>query len=203
MSRRPFAAATDRNKHAILGVLRDELRDARTVLEIGSGTGQHAVFLGAELPHLEWQTSDVAQNRPGIEAWIDDASLANVRKPLALDVLADTLPGHHYDAVFSANTAHIMSFEAVTRMYALVADVLVDRGVFALYGPFRLAGRFTTGSNEQFHDALQQQDPAMGIRDLEALDALAAAGGLVRRRLYAMPANNFVAVWTKTGSAGA
>ena len=197
MNDRPFAAAPERNKHSILGVLLEEFRHARTVLEIGSGTGQHAVYLAAELPHLTWQTSDVAANHAGIRAWLDDAGLPNVIAPLRLDVLADAPPGKRFDAVFSANTAHIMTIEAVEKMFALVGNVLVDQGVFALYGPFRQAGQFNSASNEQFDASLQARDPAMGIRDLDELDAMASRGNLVRRRLYAMPANNHIAVWVK------
>jgi cyclopropane fatty-acyl-phospholipid synthase-like methyltransferase len=197
MNHRPFAAAPERNKHAILGVLREELRGVTSVLEIGSGTGQHAVFLAGELPHLIWQTSDVVANHAGIQAWIEEVPHSNVLAPLALDVLVDEPPSGDFDAVFSANTAHIMSDAAVERMFALVAEVLVDRGVFALYGPFRQKGSFNTVSNEQFHASLQAQDAAMGIRELEELDVLAGKGNLARQRLYAMPANNHVAVWTK------
>jgi cyclopropane fatty-acyl-phospholipid synthase-like methyltransferase len=197
MNNRPFAAAAERNKHAILGVLREEFARAVSVLEIGSGTGQHAVYVAGEMPHLTWQTSDVVPNHAGIQAWIDDAAHSNVIAPLELDVLTDAMPGREFDAVFSANTAHIMSFEAVEKMFALVANTLVDRGVFALYGPLRQAGRFNTDSNERFDASLRAQDPAMGIRDLDELDAMGIRGNLVRRRLYAMPANNHVAVWMK------
>jgi cyclopropane fatty-acyl-phospholipid synthase-like methyltransferase len=194
---KPFAAASERNKHAILGVLREEFRDLETVLEIGSGTGQHAVFLADELAYLDWQTSDVQANHDGIQAWIRESGVNNVRDPLSLDVRDTALPESRYDAVFSANTAHIMGEDAVACMFAIAADILVDRGVFALYGPFSIAGQFNSASNEQFDASLRQQDPGMGIRDLDNLDALAGNGGLWRQRLYAMPANNYMAVWSK------
>jgi len=194
---KPFAAASDRNKHAILGVLRAEFRDLEAVLEIGSGTGQHAVFFAAELAYLDWQTSDVQANLDGIKGWISESAAENVREPLSLDVRDTMLPEMRYDAVFSANTAHIMGADAVARMFAIAADVLVDCGVFALYGPFSIAGQFNTASNEQFDASLRERDPVMGIRDLDDLDALAEQGGLSRQRLYAMPANNYMAIWSK------
>jgi len=194
---KPFAPATARNSEAILGVLRYEFRDVKSVLEIGSGTGQHAVAFAAQMGHLSWQTSDLEVHHDGIRAWLREAALANVLEPLTLDVTAAELPATSFDAVFSANTAHIMSFVAVQKMFALVAAVLNDRGRFCLYGPFRQHGQFNTQSNAEFHRSLRQQDPDRGIRHLEDLDSLAIAGDLERRRLYAMPANNFLAVWQK------
>lgn len=197
MKQKPIAAATERNSQAILGVLREEFRDLESILEIGSGTGQHAVTFAAELRHLTWQTSDVEENHAGIHAWLRDAALANVREPIALDVLTDRVPDDNYDGVFSANTAHIMSFAAVEKMFALVSAALSDDGVFALYGPYRQHGEFNTPSNAAFHKSLRQRDPDMGVRHLEDLDRLAETGGMRRVRLYAMPANNHVAVWVR------
>ena len=177
--------------------MRRELATAEKVLEIGSGTGQHAVYFGAALQHLEWQTSDLEEQHSAIQAWLAAAQLANVRAPLTLDVRNATLPAACYDAVFSANTAHIMSYSSVAKLFALVARVLRDDGVFFLYGPFRQHGRFNTDSNEQFHRSLKATDSAMGIRHIEDLDRLGTAGGLLRRRLYAMPANNHLGVWSK------
>ena len=199
MIQKPFAVATERNSYAILGVLNEEFRGVRSVLEIGSGTGQHAVFFGNELEWLEWQTSDVADNLEGINAWLTDAALPNVYPPLQLDVRDAELTGEHYDGIFSANTAHIMAADAVDKMFSLVADALRCRGKFVLYGPFRQQGQFNTPSNERFDESLRQRDPAMGIRDIEELDRLAARGNLVRERLYAVPANNHIVVWVKNG----
>jgi len=197
MKQKPFAAPTERNSQAILGVLREEFQGVGSVLEIGSGTGQHAVYFGRELDWLEWQTSDVQDNHEGIEAWLSEAALANVHPPLRLDVREADLTNQGYDGVFSSNTAHIMGPEAVARMFALVARVLAGGGKFILYGPFRQHGQFNTKSNEQFDQSLRQRDPAMGIRDLEELDKLAHNGDLFRQRLYAVPANNHIAVWVK------
>lgn len=200
MSEKPSAPATERNSSSILGVLRIEFLGCRSVLEIGSGTGQHAVTFAAELPRLTWQTSDLDENHDGIHAWLDAAKLPNVHRPLSLDVMSASGKAHSYDGVYSSNTAHIMSYPAVVNMFGLVSRVLQDDGVFCLYGPFRQNGRFNTQSNANFHDSLVAGDPAMGIRDLEDLDALARDGGLIRSSLYAMPANNLLAVWRRSTS---
>ncbi len=199
MTEKPIAPHTRRNSEPILEVLRHEFRRANSVLEIGSGTGQHAVAFAAELGHLVWQTSDLEQNHAGIRAWLADASLPNLREPLSLDVRTATLGGKVYDAAFSANTAHIMSIAAVKKMFALVAGALQSGGVFCLYGPFRQDGEFNTSSNAEFHESLRSQDSAMGIRHLEELDEFATTGRMRRERLYAMPANNLIAVWQKSG----
>lgn len=199
-SARPHAPATDRNREAILQVLRDEFEQVRSVLEIGSGTGQHAVFFGRALPWLTWQTSDREQNHDGIITWLADAGLANVSGPMCLDVEeTDDIPGH-FDAAFSANTAHIMNFDAVKCMFALVARCLKPDGRFCLYGPFNIDGEFTSESNAAFDRSLKAQDPQMGIRELEGLNELASENGLEHRRSYAMPANNMLIVWQLTGN---
>jgi len=199
MTKKPFAPPTGRNCQPILDVLRNEFRHASSVLEIGSGNGQHAVAFAAELGHLVWQTSDLDENHEGIRAWLTDVALPNLREPLSLDVRTAALGGTVYDAAFSANTAHIMSIAAVEQMFALVADALRISGVFCLYGPFRQGGEFNTCSNAEFHNSLRSQDATMGIRHLEDLDQFAATGRMRRERLYAMPANNFIVVWQKSG----
>lgn len=194
----PQAPATERNREPILAVLRQELGGPHRVLEIGSGTGQHAVFFARHLSGLTWQTSDRDENHAGIRAWIAKQGGKNVLPPLSLDVRRDKPCQKQYDAVFSANTAHIMSFDTVACMFRLVAECLDASGRFLLYGPFRIDGDFTSESNARFDESLRAQDPEMGIRDLEALDRLAAETGMKRERLYAMPANNFMAIWLKS-----
>jgi hypothetical protein len=191
----PCASAAARNSAPILGVLRHELRHCSTVFEIGSGTGQHAVAFAAALPGLEWQTSDLAQSHAGIEAWMAEARLGNVLAPLSFDVISAELPGKRYDAVFSANTAHIMSYAAVCRMFRLVGGMLRRPGVFCLYGPFSRGGAFSTASNEAFDASLRSRNPAMGVRDLDDLEILAGENGMQLARVYAMPANNLLVVW--------
>ncbi len=197
MTAKPDAPATQRNRVPILQVLRDELSGAESVLEIGSGTGQHAVYFASELPHLRWQTSDRDENIGGIKLWVNDSGVPNVLPPLVLDVEEVTAITGRYDAVFSANTAHIMSFRAVEKMFALVGNILLVDGKFCLYGPFNIDGAFTSDSNRAFDESLRSQDEKMGIRDLAALDQLAQSHGMQRSALYAMPANNMLAVWQK------
>lgn len=191
----PSAPATARNRDPILSVLVDELVDARSVLEIGSGTGEHAVYFAPRLHWLQWQPSDRKDNLPGIRGWRDARPAANLRPPVELDVNSPPDLGQSFDAVFSANTAHIMSLTEVERMFAVVGRVLNPGGQFCLYGPFNRDGRFTSESNARFDASLRGQDSRMGIRDLGELDAIAEKHGLRRVRLHSMPANNFLAVW--------
>lgn len=194
---KPHAPATTRNRDAILKVLTLEFAASASVLEIGSGTGQHAVHFARALSHLNWHTSDRLQYHDGISAWIDDSGLSNVMAPVELDVLTSPEPEFAFDAVFSANTAHIMGIDAVQAMFGLVGRRMSPGGVFCLYGPFNENDQFTSSSNEEFHRSLQLQDPAMGIRDLEYLDELATQVQLRNIRQYEMPANNRIIVWGK------
>ncbi len=197
MVEKPSAPATERNRDAILAVLEVEFRHSKSVLEIGSGTGQHAVFFGRKMPWLGWQTSDRRQNHDGIDAWLAEASLANVRAPLDLDVeKCAEVPGA-YDAIFSANTAHIMSFDAVKCMFSLAGRCLPTGGRFCLYGPFNIDGEFTSESNQHFDQSLRASNALMGIRALESLDELARENNLQQSGRYAMPANNMIVVWEK------
>lgn len=200
MTTRPDAPAARRNRDVILDLLLNEFQDARSVLEIGSGTGQHAIHFAAALSWLQWQTSDRKSNHEGINGWIASAGPANVQPPLDLDVLQTTELHGSYDSVFSANTAHIMSFAAVECMFELVGRILPTGGLFCLYGPFNLDGNFTSESNERFDHSLRSQDPEMGIRDLNDLDQIGKENGLAQVRRYAMPANNMLVVWQKQGS---
>ena len=196
----PHSPASERNKRAILEVLRMEFRDARHVLEIGSGTGQHAVFFAQELPHLTWQPSDVPDSHDAIRGRLDENAPSNVKPPLVLDVEHAEPPANGFDAAFSANTAHIMGIRAVQRMFALVGRILAAGGRFCLYGPFNFDGEFSSESNARFDASLRQRKATMGIRDLSDLDQFAKDAGLSRVRLYAMPAMNYIAVWQKSGS---
>jgi cyclopropane fatty-acyl-phospholipid synthase-like methyltransferase len=171
--------------------------DRRHVLEIGSGTGQHAVYFAPELPHLVWQTADVPQHHAGIRLWLEEAALPNVLPPLALEVNDTSWHSGRYDAVFSANTLHIMSWPEVAKFFAGVGKVLGAGGVLAVYGPFNYNGAFTSESNARFDVWLKARDPASGVRDFEAVDALARAQGLVLQQDIAMPANNRTLVWRR------
>ena len=192
---RPFAESCVQNRAPIIAVLREVFANCSRVLEIGSGTGQHAVYFAPELPHLVWQTADVPQHHAGIRLWLDDAALPNVLPPLALDVNDTAWHSGRYDAVFSANTLHIMGWPEVERFFAGVGAVLQAGGVLAVYGPFNYKGTYTSESNARFDAWLKARDPASGVRDFEAVDALARAQGLVLQQDIAMPANNRTLVW--------
>jgi cyclopropane fatty-acyl-phospholipid synthase-like methyltransferase len=192
---KPFSESCVQNRDPILTVLREWFADRSAVLEIGSGTGQHAVYFGAELPHLRWQTADVVQHHAGIRAWLNEAALPNVLPPLALDVSQTEWRSGRYDAIFSANTLHIMGWPEVEHFFAGVGAVLEPGGVLVVYGPFNYNGAFTSDSNARFDAWLKARDPASGVRDFEAVDALARAQGLVLQQDIAMPANNRTLVW--------
>lgn len=197
MTVKPYSESCEQNRAPILQVLRVELAGRRRLLEIGSGTGQHAVYLAPEFPELSWQTSDVADMHAGIHAWLSEAGASNILPPLALDVCRDPWPPAGYDAVYSANTAHIMGDEAVECLFEGVGQVLEPGGVFCLYGPFNYGGRYTSDSNARFDAWLKARDPDSGIKDFDSLQALAAKACLALRKDYEMPANNRTLVWLK------
>jgi SAM-dependent methyltransferase len=192
-----YSTACERNSEPILTVLQEAFADRKRVLEIGSGTGQHAVFFGARLPQLIWQTSDLQDNHPSIIAWQQQAALANVLPPLALDVQTGLWPQDAFDALFSANTCHIMAWPEVEAMFEGVGRILPAGGVLCLYGPFNYGGVFTSISNQHFDASLKAQAPHMGIRDFEAVNRLAAAHGLELRQDRDMPANNRLLWWRR------
>ena len=194
-----FSEASERNKDPILRTLADAFRNCRTVLEIGSGTGQHAVHFARHLPQLSWQPSELAEGLPDLEARIAQEAPANVRPPIALDVRSHPWPVAVVDAVFTANTFHIMDWPAVEHFFTGVAQVLAENGVLCVYGPFRYRGAFTTASNADFDRYLKLRDPASGVRDFEAVNALAERAGLTLAADHAMPANNQALVWSRRG----
>ena len=199
MSPKPFSESCVQNREPILAVLREVFADRRNVLEIGSGTGQHAVDFAAALPHLLWQTADVLPHHGGIQLWLDDASLPNVLAPIELNVGQAGWRSGRYDAVFSANTLHIMGWPDVGHFFEGIGSVLTAGGVLATYGPFNYNGAFTSESNARFDHWLKSRDPVSGVRDFEAVDALARAQGLALEQDIAMPANNRMLVWRRAG----
>lgn len=199
---KPYAPACDRNREPILEVLRRWFADRSRVLEIGSGTGQHACAFAGELPHLQWQASDVAENLPGIRLWLEEARLANLPPPLELDV-SGQWPEESYDAAFCANTLHIMSWEEVRKLFAGLAKALTADATLAIYGPFNYGGRFTSDSNAQFDRSLKERAASMGIRGFEAVDALARSADFQLVEDCAMPANNRTLVWRRQPAAAA
>lgn len=193
----PFSDACERNKDPILAVLRTAFADVKEVLEIGSGTGQHAVHFARHLTHLDWQPTDRGEHLAGLAARIALEGSPNLRSPVELDVTQRTWPLVRTDAVFAANTLHIMGCGEVEALFAGVGRVLGPAGLLAVYGPFRYGGRYTSASNEGFDRGLRERDPASGIRDFEAVDALAAAQGLVLGLDQRMPANNQLLIWRR------
>lgn len=194
---KPHAPSCDRNQGPILEVLLQHFPSRKQVLEIGSGTGQHALHFAAAMPNLTWQPTDRADALPGIRMWLEEAALPNVRPPLELDVRGQW-PAGPYDAMFTANTLHIMSWSEVESLFRALDRAMARDAVLAVYGPFNYGGKFTSESNAAFNDWLKEQySDASGIRDFEAVDALAKEIGLKLVTDYTMPANNRTLVWKR------
>jgi cyclopropane fatty-acyl-phospholipid synthase-like methyltransferase len=187
--------ACERNKGPILEVLQDAFDSTRQVLEIGSGTGQHAVYFAHHLPKLRWQPSDTGEYLSFLRARIAQEGGANLDPPVLIDVRSRPWPVSDFDAVFSANTLHIMSWEAVREFFRGVGAQLKRPGVLTVYGPFRYAGRYTSESNAAFDRFLQERDSASGIRDFEAVGELARQEGFELDGDHDMPAHNRTLVW--------
>ena len=195
---KPYSEACDRNKAPILSVLQSVFSSRTKVLEVGSGTGQHAVHFAQHLPHVQWQPSDVAEHLPGMRLWFAEANLGNLLEPIALDIDEPVWPQTGADAMFTSNTLHIVSWPRVERVFQQAGSLLPVDGVLAVYGPFNYGGRHTSESNARFDLMLRDRDPASGIRDFEKIDGLAAGEGLRMLQDHAMPANNRVLVWAKS-----
>ncbi|MGP5516503.1 DUF938 domain-containing protein [Psychrobacter alimentarius] len=198
----PFSQACENNKQPILSVLQKELVETAHVLEVGSGTGQHSVYFAPRLTHLKWQTSDVLVNHTAIHAWHAAYPANNLYAPLAFDLSSDPIPIDtdiqiSYDAIFTANTLHIIAWPLVERLFALAGDTLPVGGKLIVYGPFNENGHYTSASNQQFDISLRQRDPKSGIRDKEDIVALASQHDLTLSNTYALPANNQILVFTK------
>ncbi len=196
---KPYAESCEQNRAPILAVLREAFSNRKRVLEIASGTGQHAVYFASAMPHLVWQTSELPEHHAGIHAWLDEAGLDNVLPPLTIDVNAAAWPLTTVDAIFNANTVHIIAWPAVQRMFAGIGRVLETGGIVCMYGPFNYGGRFTSESNERFDAWLKLRDPNSGVRDFEAIDQLATAQGLRLEQDIAMPSNNRTLIWRRHG----
>ncbi len=188
----PFSPAAERNREPIARVLRAWLPARGSVLEIGSGSGQHAVAFARGFPGLSWQPSEHPDALAGLAARIAAEGGTNLACPVALDVLGGHWPRGPFDAAFSANTAHIMSWQAVVAMFAGVGRVLAAGGPFCLYGPFRVDGGFTTAGNRDFDAGLRARDPAMGLRDVESRESLAREHQMLLAERRDMPADNFM-----------
>lgn len=195
---RRFSAAADRNRAPILAVLRRHLPASGLVLEIASGSGQHITHFAAALPALEWQPSDADPSaQASIRAWVAQEGTTNVREPIALDVRERPWPLTHADAVVAINMIHISPWEATTALFGGASEVLSEGSPLLVYGPFRRDGAHTAPSNESFDRQLRSQDPAWGVRDLEAVAEAARAHGFRLADTVAMPANNFSVVFRR------
>jgi SAM-dependent methyltransferase len=192
-----FSEACERNKEPILGVLRELLTVPGLVLEIGSGSGQHAAYFACQLPHLRWLPTDLSENLASIRAWAAESAAVNLLAPQALDLFADDWPLQEAQSVVCINTVHIVAWQGVQRLFVGVGRVLRPGGLLYVYGPYRYADRPLEPSNQQFDYWLKARDPVSGVRDFEAVDALARANGLQLGGDRAMPANNRSIWWTK------
>lgn len=191
---RPYAESCDQNKDVIHQVIQPYLRPGTNVLEIGSGTGQHAVHFTQLNPGIQWQPSDRAEYLPGITSWLDYANLKNLRNPVLLDV-QQQWPDEKFDLIFTSNSLHIMGDADAEACIRGAAKCINPSGHFIAYGPFNYNGEFTSESNRRFEIWLKQNNPESGIKHFEVLNEIALQSGLILRDDVAMPANNRILVW--------
>ncbi len=195
----PFSQACENNKSPIYEVLSKHLSGGESLLEIGGGTAQHAVHFASLFPAMSWQSSETTENIEILTPRIEAASLPNLPRGVILDVNDDAWPVEKFNAIFSANTLHIMAAVSVVNFFYKVGAHLADNGLLMVYGPFKYKGEFTTESNANFDLWLKQRDPVSGIRDFEWVDSMAEGQGLKLVEDHAMPANNQMLVWQRTG----
>lgn len=191
------APSAERNKSPILNELRQQLQAGDRVLEIGSGTGQHACYFAAQLPQLIWQPTELPGQLADIHRWMADEGSENILPPQELDVTRSEWPFSGFNIVYTCNTLHIMPAQAVERLFERVAGALAENGCLCAYGPFSFDGEQTATSNAQFDHMLRAENPQQGIRDMTWLNKLAVTGGLQVADCRAMPSNNFFAIWRK------
>ena len=190
-----ISEACERNKDPILNILRTVLAASKNVLEIGSGTGQHAVYFARALPHLVWLPSDRGADLSGLEERLQAEGSPNIQPAFTLDVCDEVWPIESVDAVYSANTLHIMDWNAVQKFFQGIGKILAPHGLLCVYGPFRYRGKYTSDSNAAFDKHLKMRDTGSGIRNAEAVDTLASEQGLALEADYQMPANNQLRIW--------
>ena len=192
-----YSESCERNQEPILKILQGVLAKQQYVLEIASGTGQHAIYFGRALPHLSWQTSELTEKHEGILAWLSEIKLPNVLPPVTLNVNDGKWPVGIVDTVFNANTVHIISWLEVERMFAGIARVLNANGILCLYGAFKYKGEFTSESNARFDAFLRSNNRNSGIRDFEDINRLAESHGLFLVKDVDMPNHNQTLVWQR------
>ncbi len=193
---KPYSQACENNKSFILSILSQSLQSSKTLLEVGSGTGQHAVHFAANMPWLSWQTSDMIDNHRGINQWLNDYPASNLHAPINLD-LNNPWPVTQVDAIYTANTLHIVSWPLVQAFFNGVSEHLALSGKCCIYGPFNYQGKFTSASNASFNGWLKERDSESGIRDIEAIAELAKNAGLSLATDHEMPANNRLLIFSK------
>jgi len=194
---KPFSPSCEENKDVILQVIKPLLKNSKSVLEIASGTGQHAVYFAKNMPHLVWHTSDLLKSHDGINHWIFEAQLPNIVCPIPLHISEDPLPDSCFDAIYSANSFHIMNKQNVSDFFTKVPTALHSEGLVIVYGPFNYQNTFTSESNARFNDWLESNNPQSGIKDFEWCNALANEAGLTLVDDIQMPQNNRILVWQK------
>lgn len=195
---KPFSPACERNQAPILEILRDHItRDDRRLLEIGSGTGQHAVYFAPAFPHLEWHPSDLATNIPGMTQWFKEAQIHNIQRPVKLDVAKDDFPKVKFDVVFTANTFHIMNWKDCKSLMKTLGHRLREGSRAIIYGPFKYNGEFTSPSNAEFDLSLKSRDPLSGIRSFEDVNNNMMKNGFELVGDFEMPAHNRTLVYRR------
>lgn len=187
---KPYSESCDQNKVSILSVIQPILAASSDVLEIASGTGQHAIYFASKNPHITWRCSDCSDNLDGINQWLDGSNLSNIIRPFALNVSTSTWPDFFVDAIFTANSMHIMHFEDVNNFFIGAGILLKQGGHLIIYGPFNYNGTFTSSSNKSFNQWLKNNDVKSGIKDFEKMLKLAELNGFILKFDYEMPANN-------------
>lgn len=195
---KPYSQACENNKAPILAVLKTIWSDPCEILEIGGGTGQHAVYFSQYLPQLSWQVSDQTEYLPGIQSWLDEYPRTNLKAAIQLDINDQPWPLTRLQGVFTANTLHIISWEEVETLFQRLGDYLLPEAKFICYGPFNKQGQFTSDSNERFEQWLKDRDPKSGIRDIDDLKKLAAQQAIILIDEIEMPANNKILIWQKS-----
>jgi len=194
---KPYSESCEQNKQPILTVLKPLFSSISNVLEIGSGTGQHAIYFAEKMPHLTWYTSDCVSYLEGINNWLLDAGLKNTASPFELDVSKSDWPALRPDAVFTANSVHIMSRDDVSNLIRGVGEILEQHGSFVIYGPFNYNNEYTSESNRKFDQWLKDRNPLSCIKNFEDLEVLAMKNGLRLVKDYEMPANNRILHFVK------
>lgn len=195
---KPFSESSEQNKQVILEVIKPLFAHSKSVLEIASGTGQHAIYFAEAMPHLVWQTSDLEANLSGINQWIAESTLTNVKTPIMLNVSNNSeWPTQRFDVLYTANSFHIMSQQNVDDFFIKAAEHINPNGIITVYGPFNYLGDFTSESNARFNDWLTQRDPLSGIKDFEWCNQLAESAGFKLISDTAMPHNNRILCWQK------